>query len=195
MGFSESMLDLSRRLTVAVEKLAGIGERSVGPTGWASYVDGQYPTAGVPFALVADTDTVIPNDALGSSTNETQLPDHIEKFYDGVTKRIPGRVNDGFFVTLDMFVVPTNASSTFFDTWIDVGSPVGQLYRKTVAFPKGQDQILHISDTVAVYSLETWQSNGGQIKMRSNGTCNVYGIRFVFHHLHKGVPVDLAPVL
>ena len=183
MLFTERLFGLSERLVAAVEVLAGITDRS-GPTGWGNYVDSQYPDSGTVLSVSADTDTLIPNDALGSLTNESQLPTDIEKFYDGPTQKIFGPNGDGMAVTLDMIVVPTSAATTLIETWIDIGAPVGELYRRPTTFPKGQGVPRQIVQTTAVYSLDTWETNAGQFWMRANGTCDVYAVRFIFHRLH-----------
>lgn len=65
-------------------------------TGWADYSDTQY-TVGSPFAVVADTDTILPNNGLGGP--KTQEPDGETLYSAG---KITGRNGDGILITVDM---------------------------------------------------------------------------------------------
>lgn len=150
-------------------------------TGWGSYADGQY-TSGSPFALTQDTDTDLPNNA--ASKLETQLPIDVTKFYDESTTKITGRNGDGLLITKEFKVVPASATNTYIDVWIDIGGSVGELYRRSVTFNKGiQEYNVHIS--YGAYTLDTWEANGGQVRVRSNTNCDIYGIRYVLTRTHK----------
>jgi len=48
-------------------------------SGWCSYTDTQYPTSGSPFTVLANTDTIIPNNA--ATKEEANIPPDIPAFY------------------------------------------------------------------------------------------------------------------
>lgn len=151
-----------------------------GRTGWGQYQDTQY-TAISPFSLSADTDTILPNNA--GAVIETQKPTDVTTFYDGSV--ITGRDGDGLLITIDLTAVPTDAGTTTLEIWVDIGAPVGQLYRRIVTFPKGVGVARPINFTVAGYTLDTWETNGGTVYVRANGTADLYGMRYVLTRSHK----------
>lgn len=158
-------------------------------TGWADYVDTQY-TSGSPLALLADTDTIVPNNAGGGVTSQT--PDDISSFVTVVPSGsgydhslINGVNGQGLLITLNCTVVPTNVATTYIEFWLDIGGAVGELYRRIVSFPKGNGVARPITLTTAVYTLDTWEANGATMYVNSNNTANIYDVRYVIHRIHK----------
>ena len=151
-------------------------------TGWAQYADTQY-TDIAPFSILADTDTVLPNNA--GNVIESQLPADVSTFYSA--GKITGRNGDGLGITIDFTATPTAGSATFIEVWIDIGGAVGQLYRRIISFPKGTGVERPVNFTVIGYTLGTWEANGGTVYVRSNGPVDIYGQRYVLTRTHKGV--------
>ena len=151
-----------------------------GRTGWASYVDTQY-TSGSPFAVTANVDTSLPNNA--GTIIDSQKPSDVPSFY--TAGKITGRNGDGLAMQLFFFAVPTSVDQNI-EIWIDIGAPVGQLYRQTFSFPKGVGQPRGIMYTLpAAYTLNTWQANGGTVRVRSNAACTIYGVTYNIVRTHK----------
>ena len=156
--------------------------RSTAPgwSGWASYVDTQY-TSGSPFSLAANTDTVLPNNAGGGP--RSQLPLDVADFYSGGL--ITGRSGDGLDAMFYFKSVPT-AANQWLDIWFDIGGAVGELYRQTFAFPRGagvERGILYALPSA--YTLDTFESNGGTVYVRSNAIATIYDINFNFDRGHR----------
>ena len=154
---------------------------SLADTGWADYADTQY-TSGSPFSVAADTDTVLPNNAGGGVA--AYLPSDVSAFYDGTV--ITGRTGDHLNITINFDVLPTSASTTLLEVWFDIGGAVGELYRRLVTFPKGNGIVRPVTLTTGVYTLDTWETNGATVFVRSNGPCEIYNIRFVINRNHRG---------
>lgn len=149
-------------------------------SGWGQYQDTQY-TQGSPFSLTADTDTILPNNA--GSVIESQLPTDVAELYDGSV--ITGRNGDGILITVDMNATPTSVAATALEVWIDIGAPVGELYRRILTFPKGNGVERAINFSVSGYTLGTWEANGGTVYVRSNGPVDIHAIRYVITRTHK----------
>lgn len=149
-------------------------------TGWAQYQDTQY-TVGAQFSVLAGTDTILPNNA--GLVIESQLPSDITSFYSA--GKITGRNGDGISITVDMIVTPSSGVATYVEVWFDIGSPVGELYRRILTFPKGAGVELPINFTVIGYTLETWEANGALVYIKSNGPITVYNQRYVITRTHK----------
>lgn len=148
-------------------------------TGWADYADTQY-TSGSPLSVLADTDTLLPNNGLGGV--KTQEPSDGPFYADG---KITGREGDGLLITVDFKVTPTNANTTLLEVWFDIGGSVGELYRRPITFPKGNGVERGVNFTVAGYTLDTWEANGAEVYVRANGTCEIHTIRYVLTRTHK----------
>lgn len=154
---------------------------SLDDTGWAQYADTQY-TSGAPFSVVADTDTIVPNNGLG--VLDSQKPSDVVTFYDGSV--ITGRFNDGITVTVDLSVVPTSAGTTLVEFWFDIGGGIPPIYPRLVSFPKGSGVTRPINFTVTGYTLDTWEANGATLYCRGNGPFDIYNIRYVITRTHRG---------
>ena len=150
-----------------------------GRTGWGAYQDTEY-TDVAPFAVTANTDTILPNNA--GSTIDSQKPTDVTTFYDGSV--ITGRNGDGISITLECTVEPASGTNTYFEIWVDIGGGIGKLYPKTNPFVKGVTAY-NINVSFTGYTLNTWEANGGTVYVRSNTACDVYNIRYVLTRTHK----------
>ena len=68
---------------------------------------------------------------------------------------------------------------------IDIGSPVGEIYTRDFITSKGVGVEHYYLSSISAYTLNTWATNGGIIKIESDNTTEVYDIRFVFTRTHK----------
>lgn len=157
-----------------------------GRTGWGNYADTQY-TSISPFPVLANTDTLLPNNKLNSL--EIQKPIDVATFYDGTT--IPGRNGDDIIISIEFDIVPTAAATTLCEVWIDItggtGTPtnLANLYRRPFTFPKGTGIERKVSFTQSGYTLNTWEANGGVVKIRTNGTADIYNVNYILKRTHK----------
>lgn len=154
-------------------------------TGWATYVDTVNVDLGSAQVIPADTDTILTNNA--GSKIETQKPVHVTTFYDGTTNKITGRNGDNLDCMIYFKAVPSS-STQYLDIWIDIGGSIGELYRETFTFPKGagvERGILYALPSA--YTLNTWETNGGTIYIRSNSELSVYSKNYNFDLSHKAI--------
>lgn len=149
-------------------------------SGWAVYSDTVY-TSGSPFSVVADTDTVLPNNA--GSIVDSQLPEDVDTFYNGTT--ITGRNGDGVTLTVDLVATPSSVAATTLEVWFDIGGAVGELYRRIITFPKGTGVDRPLNFTINGYTLGTWETNGATVYVRSNGPLTLHAIRYIIARSHK----------
>lgn len=149
-------------------------------SGWAQYSDTVY-TSGSPFSVVGGVDTVVPNNA--GAVIDSQKPTDVVTFYDGAV--ITGRNGDDIIITIDMVAVPTSAGTTTIEFWFDIGGSIGELYRQILTFPKGVGVMRPINFTVLGYTLDTWETNGATVYVRTNDACDLYNIRYVISRNHK----------
>jgi len=169
------------RVNAAANAIEFVRLEDVLPSGWATYVDTQYPSSGAAFTVPATTITQIPNNK--GTVNESQKPADVTTFYDGSV--ITGRNGDGLGIMIYFKAVPTSASQ-YLDVWIDIGGSIGELYRQTFAFPKGigvERGILYALPSA--YTLNTWEANGGTVYCYSDAALDIYDINFNFDRSHK----------
>lgn len=148
--------------------------------GWASYVCTQF-TAGAPFLLAANTPTTMPNNS--GTILDMQKPRDVPSFYSG--GRIRSQNGDALVLRIDFFATPTSTNSTVLDMRLDIGGPVGEFYRHSQTFPKGQNVPHAISRAISAYSLDTWAANGAEVRIEGNGPFSVYAVRYVITRVHK----------
>lgn len=149
-------------------------------TGWRDYTDTQY-TEGSPLQLVANTRTILPNNAMAGPAGEQ--PIDFAEFYDGAG--VLGRLNDALIMKLRFKAKPTSAGTTFLEFDIDIGGSVGIVDSGFFTFPKGTGVERRINSTILLYTLNTWETNKGTVNITANGTCDIYEIGYVFGRLHK----------
>lgn len=98
---------------------------------------------------------------------------------------ITGKNGDSYIITLDFKAKPTNAGTSYIETWFDIGGSVGELYRRINTFPKGNGVERAITHSTGVYTLNTWEGNGAKVYVEADNTCDIYDIRFVIIRLHR----------
>lgn len=191
MGLKNDALEIKNEIVIGANtatRVGGLLEKIVTTTGWGNYVDTQYTSAS-PFSVSADTITNLPNNK--GSVIETQKPYDVDTFYDGTV--IKGRNGDGILVTIDFIATPTNTATTYVEVWIDITGGTGipsnlaNLYKRIVSFPKGNGVDRPINFTFGAYTLNTWEANGGVVKVLANGSFNAHDIRYVVHRTHKAI--------
>ena len=157
---------------------------SVNYTGYASYGDTQY-TVGSPFSIVADTKVTLPNNAANSYT--AQLPIDVDALYDPATQTITGRAGDGICWAIEIVAVPTSVAATYITFSVDIGGAIGEIYPATYSFFRGISEARPIIYAVPqAYTLDTFEANGGTVKVVSDGPVDIYAIRYVIGRTHKG---------
>ena len=153
-------------------------------TGWSTYVDTVH-TIGSPQVISADTDTILTNNA--GSKIETQMPADVVEFWDSATNTVTGRNGDNLDLMLYFKAVPS-VQNQWLDMWIDIGGAVGELDRQTFSFPRGASVERGVVYALpSAYTLNTWETNGGSIYVRTNASLNIYNKVFNFDRSHKAV--------
>lgn len=157
-----------------------------GRTGWGNYVGTEYTSAS-PFIVLANTDAPLPNNSLAGI--ESQKPTDVTTFYDGTV--ITGRNGDDIIISIEFNIVPTSVNTTLCEVWIDITGGTGvpaslsNLYRRPFSFPKGNGVERKISFTQSGYTLNTWEANGGVVKIRTNGSAEIYDVSYIIKRTHK----------
>lgn len=145
-------------------------------SGWGSYVHtgaSQVLTGGVKVALQNNAGVIL----------EMQKPVDVATFYNGTS--IPGRNGDGLVAGIEFIFTPSSAAASFLSLSIDIGGAVGELYPQEYVIAHGNGIPHNISYTAAAYTLDTWQANGGIVRVLCDGPGVITGVRYVIHRLHK----------
>lgn len=150
-------------------------------SGWADYVDGTY-TSAAPFS-VNTTQVTLPNDA--ATVRDTQKPIDVTTFYDVTTQTITGRDGDGINIVIEFKIRPTTSSDTRVTLLIDIGAPVGEIYKRDFVINKGLNIEHYYLSSFNAYTLNTWEANGGTIKIDATHEVEIYDIRYVITRTHK----------
>lgn len=151
-------------------------------TGVAAYSDSTY-SSGSPFSLSAGVKVTLPNDASG--VWDAQIPIDIDSLYMASDSTITGRNGDGLNIDIEFKAKPTTASNTKLSVTIDIGGAVGELYPRDFIMTKGNGVEHYYLSSFNVYTLDTWEANGGRVKIVSDAAADVYDIRYVITRTHK----------
>lgn len=147
-------------------------------SGWGTYTHNgatQSLTAGVKATLTNNKGVFI----------ETQKPEDVTTFYDGST--ILGRSGDGIAIGIELTFTPTSNGLYEFAMSIDIGGSIGELYSQYYAINKGNGVAHKISYTATAYQLDTWQANGGTVKVVCDGPGNITFVRYVIQRTHRAL--------
>jgi hypothetical protein len=170
------------RVNVAENAIEFVDTASTQTTGWALYQDDVY-TSGAPFVISAGVTSDLPNNA--ATIIDTFVPPGVTVLYDG-TVITPENIGDAYEIRID-FKTSNNNVSGLADLIIDIGAPVGAIATRTFSFPKGAGTTIDYSTTTAFYSLATFVTNGGTIKINSiTGDTSVWDISYTIFRTHKG---------
>lgn len=145
-------------------------------TGWGAYVN----TAAAQ-AIVATTSTALVNNA--GTVIETQKPSDIATFY--TAGKITGREGDGILINIELTFTPSSGLASYLRVSIDIGGAVGEIYIREFSTVLGSGIGHALSYSTGAYTLDTWEANGGTIKVYSDGPGTISGVRYVIHRLHK----------
>lgn len=151
-------------------------------TGWADYVDGTY-TSTNPF-IINTTKQTLPNDA--NTIRDSQKPIDVTEFYDATSTTITGRNGDGINIVIEFKASPNTSASTRVTTSIDIGSPVGEIYTRDFLLSKGANEEHFYLSSFNAYTLDTWEANGGTVKIVATASTDIYDIRYIITRTHKG---------
>lgn len=151
-------------------------------TGWADYVDGTYTSAS-PYVLAGSTKITLPNDA--ATVRDSQKPIDVTTFYDSTTSTITGRNGDGINIVIEFKARPNTSSVTRLTLAIDIGGAVGEIYIRDFVLAKGNNVEHYYLSSFNTYTLDTWETNGGAVKITSTDSVDIYDIRYVITRTHK----------
>lgn len=163
--------------TVNGISLLGAGNLATG--GWGAY----FNTAAAQ-ALTANIQVTLTNNA--ATAIETQKPTDITTFYNGTA--IAGRDGDGVAIGIEFTFTPSSALASIISVSIDIGGAVGELYLHEYPVLRGSGVAQKVSYNIAAYMLNTWQTNGGLVKVLCDGPGSITAVRYVIQRLHKAVP-------
>lgn len=155
-------------------------------SGWGDYVD-TANTSGSPQSISANTDTIVLNNA--GTKLEQELPFDVAAaggFYDSANNKILAVTEgDGKLITVEFSIRRASGSGEFtMETFFDIGGAVGELYNRTSNLPGSGDR--HITFTTAVYTLDTWATNGATFNINTSVATEIWSVRYVIHRLHRG---------
>ncbi len=145
-------------------------------TGWGGY----FNTAAAQV-LVANTKVTLTNNA--ATVIETQKPVDVATFYNGSV--IPGRNGDGIAIGIEFTFTPSSALASMMSVAIDIGGAVGELYLHEYPVLRGAGVAHKVSYNITAYMLDTWQTNGGAVKVLADGPGSVTAVRYVVQRFHK----------
>jgi hypothetical protein len=158
-----------------------------GSVSWARYDDTQY-TAGSPYTLNQDAETVIPNNA--GFKIETYLDSSVPYYDPGPLRTYVEQEGDTYMTTIAFKMKSTNANQTYVEVFLASSGPTP--YRRliqTFTFPKGNN-VEHAEHVVFQYYGDTdFVNNGAQWSAVARGhSAVIYDVIFFTQRIQKYIP-------
>tara|TARA_R100001369_G_scaffold91677_1_gene133668 strand:+ start:6012 stop:6719 length:708 start_codon:yes stop_codon:yes gene_type:complete len=141
-------------------------------TGWADYIDGTYTSAN-PF-IVNSTKVTLPNDA--ATIRDSQKPIDVTEFYNTTNSTITGRDGDAINIVIEFKARPNTSSVTRLTLAIDIGGTIGEIYKRDFVLAKGNNVEHYYLSSFNAFTLNTWEANGGAVKISSTASADIYDI-------------------
>jgi len=171
--------ELTASANASEAAIAGLGTAALMASGWGAYVH-----TGATQVLAAGVKVTLDNNA--GSVIETQKPADIATFYDGSV--ITGREGDGVAIGVELTFTPSSGAASLITVAIDIGGAVGELYVQEYTILHGSGVAHKVAYVANAYQLDTWEANGGLVKVVANGPGDVTLVRYVIQRLHKALP-------
>ena len=86
---------------------------------------------------------------------------------------------------IEFKVRPTANQTTKITVAIDIGAPVGEIYIRDFITSKGVGVEHYYLSSFNTYTLNTWETNGGTVKIVSDYSADIYDIRYILTRTHK----------
>ena len=153
-------------------------------TGWAQYGDSNYIEAN-PLVTNSGQTSVISLDGL-TNTIKSQLPLGVSDLYDAVNSKItPSESGDGYSMSIQ-FKGKNSSNNGDATIFIDIGGSFTRLFPKSFRFNRGAGTAHDYYFAFNFYSLDTFITNGGLMKIESGqGNTQIYDVILQIHRTHK----------
>lgn len=164
--------------------LTGMFQQGEEVTGGTSGATGDVVEVGADYLLInnlngvfVDTETLTGGTS-GANATQSGAPE---------AGKITGRSGDGLNFVIEFKVRPTSAvANPRVVTAIDIAGAVGEIYKRDFVMSKGQNQEHYFVSSIAGFTLDTWEQNGGEVKVQAIGSdVEIYDIRLVLTRTHK----------
>lgn len=153
-------------------------------TGWAIYTDTAH-TSGSPLVVNSGVTSTITNNS--ATVINSNLPAGVTSWYDsGTSKIMPSLVGDSYTLNI-RFTAVSSSNTGLADVILDV-TGLGVIDAQTISLRKGAGSSQRINVVFDVYSLITFVTNGGIVKLNSlDGNTSVYDITYKITRVHKAI--------
>lgn len=176
LNFSDIPFKSGQVSTASQAALSGVVSAVNLSSGWGAY----YHT-GSSQSLSAAAKATLTNNA--GTIIESEKPSDISAFYSA--GKITGREGDGIAVGIELTFTPDDATASNLYVAIDIGGAVGEIYPKDFPITGGASVAHKISYNITAFTLDTWEANGGTVKVEADGPGVVSTVRYVIHRIHK----------
>lgn len=143
-------------------------------------------TIGAPLSIPSNTRTKLNLNA--DSVIEAFAPDGIpaSSIYDNVSKKITPLVSgDSYLLRVSLIAVPSqNNNSITID--LDIGGTQGIILERSQRLQRGSGVPNPVSTTNALFALNTFIANGGDLYVTCDGNVDIYGVNIFLQRVTAG---------
>lgn len=147
--------------------------------GWGTYFDTEFSQAS-PQEIDGDGTTFFSILNNAGDKIETFLPYEIPTLYNPTTNEIQANVEGATGTGYLSFTAKIDTANGFFEIGLDIGAPVGVIFRNTLTFPRGANVYHTFNIPINAYTLDAFVQNNARpcIRVENNDTVSIYGTTF-----------------
>jgi hypothetical protein len=117
-------------------------------------------------------------------------PIRSDSLYNRSDSTLIGR-NGCAYITVFQFTITQNTNTdTGVSFWVDIGGAIPPLYVRGEKLTRGIGTVTQTNKSTGVYTLDTWEANGGKIKVTTDQEIDIKLNRIITYQIHEryGVP-------
>lgn len=166
--------------TIVAQPGPSLNDRAMLSTGYIAYQDntstGVTVSAGDTITLYLSPDGI----------EDRNQPLGIDSLYNRVDSTIIGRFGDAYVANYEIIVTQNTNSDTKISYCIDIGNGIPPLYKNGSDLNRGIGTITDVNKSTGIYTLDTWEANGGKLKITTDNEVEVIYKRLILFLIHKG---------
>lgn len=171
---------ISEQLQLNIDALDDKVDR--GFLGWVQLSDSQYDTV-TRFPITSGVRTKLPNNANGVLDVTSMFG--ATTIYDPATEKLtPDNFGDTYDWRVSFFADPT-LNNRNFTLELDIGGSQGVIWSKTIRLARGAGVDTKITETLDIYTLNTFIANGGELYVTCDGDVSLYDIIYKIERKYR----------
>ena len=156
---------------------------------WSGYIAYEDTTTAAVTVVAGDTITLYLSPDFVERRNRIPF---VDSLYSRTDTAIIGDFGNAYNGVYELEITQNTNNDTRTSVWIDIGGGIPPLYVQSFFLTRGSGQTSVVNKSTGIYTLDTWQANGGKLKFTTDQSVDVHFNRLILYLLHKGFGVPLS---